>query len=92
MTYYPLSVAENENSLKFRIYPNPSTNVIELDFEDKEEQIKLNVINIHGQQVLSNKFENTEHIKLSVADLSSGIYFIKIVTNQGGKTVKFAKE
>jgi len=91
-TYYPLSVDENNSTPKFTLFPNPSSSVVELMFEQTEQQVGLSVLNVHGQLVLSNEYENTTAIQLNVSALSAGIYFTKIITNEGSKTVKFIKE
>ena len=87
-----VGIDEGELTSGFSLYPNPASNNVTIEFMGEEQLVNLNVVNIHGQQVLSAKFTNTASVRLNVADFSSGIYFTKIVTNEGNNTVKFIKK
>jgi len=91
-SFYPLSVDNFNSTPKFTLYPNPALNNLTIEFEKDEQLINLSVVTIHGQQVLSNEYENTNGIQLNVSDLSSGIYFAQIITGEASKTVKFVKK
>lgn len=68
---------ENKQSLKVRIYPNPSTGVINLKAETSK-NISIAVFDIAGKQVFyTHKFME----QISLEHLHSGLYFIKVQDN-----------
>jgi hypothetical protein len=74
-----------ENSLS--VYPNPTSNQLSIDTELEINEITI--IDITGKLIKTTK-QNTSTI--NVADLSNGIYFIKIITDKGTLTKKFVKQ
>lgn len=69
------------------IYPNPTSNQLTIDTELKISEITI--IDITGKIIITTK-ENVKTI--NVADLSNGIYFIKIINEEGAITKKFVKQ
>ncbi|WP_121665913.1 BspA family leucine-rich repeat surface protein [Mesonia aquimarina] len=71
------------------LYPNPTQNILNIETKNKAEIKKLKLFNLNGIQietVVNNKKQ------LNVENLSNGIYFIKITTNQGTVTKRFVKK
>jgi PKD repeat protein/photosystem II stability/assembly factor-like uncharacterized protein len=70
----------------FHIFPNPANNVltIDLNFQTKCD-ITIYLINIIGEEILSQNFKNSGPGKFSTAfdlqNLSPGTYFVKIYLN-----------
>lgn len=87
----PLSIelipdAVPEYSKEARVYPNPAKNILHVEGAGLTE---VEVFNIMGQSVL-NVNENFETI--NIGHLKNGIYFIRIKTTEGEKTVKLVIE
>ena len=65
----------------FLIYPNPSTDAVNLQFSDmKDRQIK--VFDLNGRLIIDFK---TDHslININTTPMNKGIYVVKIVDNEG---------
>lgn len=75
------------SSLEVEIYPNPVSE--QLTIVSNQTINELTIIDITGKAIKLIK-ENTNAI--NVADLSKGIYFIKLVTDEGTITKKFVKQ
>ena len=77
-----INLTENQTSL----YPNPTTSY----FETKSNSIlsSIEIYSLEGQTI--KKFKPQKQYDIS--DLSSGIYFIKIQTNNGEITKKIVKQ
>lgn len=93
---WPDEVLENDIPRnKFLIYPNPASNdlIIEID-KFHASKYELIICNSLGEVVLRNKEgQPTQNkIKLSISNLSVGIYSIKIITDQDRFIGKFVKE
>lgn len=87
----PLSVtlipdAISENAKEAKIYPNPAKGTLHVEGKDI---LQVELFNIVGQKVLSIN-ESFEAIQLD--QLPIGIYFVRLQSKQGEKTVKLIIE
>ncbi len=82
-----------ERESLFNIFPNPVKDRIYVNFNnellEKEKQIKI--LDINGRLIKSYK-TSLNTIPIDVSNLSSGIYFIKGVSNSNSYTYKFIKQ
>jgi len=76
-----------ENSLvKFTLYPNPTSEQINIAFE-KEENRKTRIIDILGKEVI--KIESSESsLQIDVSTYPKGIYFIEVTSEKGTSSQK----
>ena len=80
-TYYYVNTASvnNANVTNVSIYPNPTTNIVNVNFNDTSFNIKqINIYDVLGKKVLqtSNKQINIQH-------LEKGVYNIEITSTKG---------
>ncbi|MDR2010510.1 MAG: T9SS type A sorting domain-containing protein [Bacteroidales bacterium] len=66
------------NANKLKLYPNPVTDILYIEFPEEIEQI--NIYDING---VLHKQVNNEQNMIFVKDLASGVYVIKIITQDG---------
>jgi endoglucanase len=76
-------------TLKARIYPNPATNLLNIESGISIE--KVTVYNILGQEVIS-KSPNAELVTLDVSSLQVGVYIVKTSINGNVSSTRFIKE
>ncbi len=78
----PVSVAEESNkkaqNISINIYPNPSSDVLNFDFNGQVENTA--VVDLNGNVISCPQTLNS----LDISELSSGAYFLKVTSN--GKT------
>ena len=72
------SVADNNN---MEVYPNPANDVINVKGLDIQ---CIEIYNTIGSKVISKNVVDSESI--NIADLTSGIYFVRIIDKQGNTT------
>ena len=91
----PTNIKYISNSRNYKTYPNPASNIINIDINSSsEQQIKISVYNIHGQlteQPQTHQINGQQTISIDVSDQSvyqPGIYFIKIDDNNQTNIVK----
>ncbi len=85
-TYMIASTGINENAeIKVNIYPNPASNFITIQTL-KKEKLLVEIYSSLGEKVMSNKIVGSE--TLPINNLSSGIYFIKIISENCGLAVR----
>lgn len=83
----PLSL-ENESALSISVYPNPTTDIIQLNGE-KEVDSHFQIISTAGLEVEHGEVPQEG---IPVSKLSSGMYILVIDTSKGMSTTKFYKD
>lgn len=79
------------NAIKMNIYPNPTSDLLNVEILSAEVKIqRVNIFNILGQNIESiTTPDQPSKRSVYVGDLASGNYIIKIETNKGVHTRKF---
>lgn len=88
---YILSVNEFVSS-KFNIFPNPSTNIVNIANSENILVEKITVYDVVGKQLNTQNFNNQAQIQLNVEGLASGTYMLHIQTNAGIAVKKMIKK
>jgi len=85
------SIEESELSVSMSIYPNPASEVLNIEFSNSEEKITdIEIINVNGQIVKQIEIKDSRtSILVSVDEWSSGVYFVKVNADHLFKMEKF---
>nr|WP_315248398.1 T9SS type A sorting domain-containing protein [uncultured Flavobacterium sp.] len=79
-----------ENPLK--LYPNPNAGIFTIDFGfDNKKEIEIGIYDILGKQIYHSVAKNST-IDVSLPNIPSGVYIIKLAGSGYSDTVKFVKE
>ena len=84
-TAVSLSTNEFSKDDEFHIYPNPTQDILNVNFTNAKNNIKISLIDIQGRQVLNKNYSNKSNQfskQLNIENLSDGIYILSI--NNGG--------
>ena len=84
-----LAVTENQLSEAIRIYPNPTSDIINIYCSD--EIISLALYDASGR-LLQNKVIDEFAVQINISGYANGMYFLKIRTSSGIKNEKLVKE
>ena len=89
--FFNISLFCNIFSKKISIYPNPSSEVLFIDFKKKINQVDIEVFDVLG--VLSQRFHfsNEHKVKIDISHLSEGIHFINFRFDNGRFSSSFIK-
>lgn len=88
--YYSVTDVEDHAESSVSLYPNPVGNQLTVEGEGVT---AVAVYNLLGQQLLERRCpEGTSHIILPVADLTPGMYMIRVHHGQGVKSLSFVKK
>ena len=95
-------IADNINTpdetASFSVFPNPFQNVVTLEVlaGDASEQMIVRVMNIAGQNVLTNNVNVAANSRINhtmdLSDLANGVYLISVDTNNGREVHKLIKQ
>ena len=78
-------------SSKFSVYPNPVNNVINFSNDQNAVVSTVDLTDLNGRIIKSLKVNATEG-QISVSDLATGMYMMKITTDQGIAVKKIVKQ
>lgn len=92
-----LSTSENVNGKVFKLYPNPTSDAINLSFGLNEPLRKavITIFDLQGKLLQSqqvNTIENGQVISLDVSQLPQGLYMATITTETERMTARFSKK
>ena len=80
----------NNNILtQLTLYPNPTSNILNLANADNISIEKLTVIDLTGKIVIT---QNSNSPQLDVQQLPAGMYFLHITASEGSQHLKFLKQ
>ncbi|HTA83775.1 MAG TPA: T9SS type A sorting domain-containing protein, partial [Bacteroidia bacterium] len=78
------------------LYPNPAVNTINLSFEMQgvAKAAVIKVIDLSGREVISTTaiISNGKVMPLNISELTSGTYFVKVITEKTTQVGKFVKQ
>jgi hypothetical protein len=72
----------------FLMAPNPSSDFVSIQFmEELNSDIEVSVLDAMGKMINTQKFSNVNSkLEMNVSNLSTGVYSVKITTNNGAST------
>lgn len=79
------------DALPIKIYPNPTNDLLNIDFNVNINLLSLTLTDISGKINKDLKYENTSNLLLDISDLSKGIYFLNLRTNNSNTVYKIIK-
>lgn len=92
---FPLSYEEIYESKTINIYPNPSKGIFNLELNHIEGNVKVEIYNMLGEQVLNQPFNSSGTQTIKTFDLSnynSGIYLVKVYCKDKMASYKVIKQ
>jgi hypothetical protein len=84
------SVVKHKGNLISKVYPNPANSKLTIDLKEAG-NAKVTVCNILGQAIIEETLNDISNT-INIAELSSGLYFVKVDQNGRSHTVKISKE
>lgn len=79
------------NDTKFTVYPNPTSNLINISNELGAVISTVEMTDLNGRIVKTANVNATEG-QVSVSDLAAGVYMMRITTDQGSAVKKIVKQ
>ncbi|MEE9350563.1 MAG: T9SS type A sorting domain-containing protein [Flavobacteriaceae bacterium] len=95
LDYLQQSVAlgTSDNSISnFSIFPNPVKNNLTVQFDTLQQDLNISIYNVNGQEVYQKQNIISGSLDINVSQLSSGVYFINVMSDDKVSTQKFVKE
>jgi hypothetical protein len=74
------------------LYPNPTKGNFSISGIDSGQDTEVKIYNLIGQQVYTAKLSGQSTIEVADFNGTTGVYLVKLKTNQGEKTFKLIKD
>lgn len=85
-------ITHNNQSFGFQIYPNPSTDFIQIKIDDTFFQyFDIAVIDIKGEIVMTQNNVNTQNNAIDIKNLPAGTYFLEFKSGKYKSSLPFIK-
>ncbi len=82
-------IPETNNTVS--AYPNPAQDFINLSLGELSRLVTVTLTDVNGRTVQTNIFENATQVTVELEDIASGVYLMKIDTQNGSITKKIVK-
>ena len=83
------SIADLKEDESINVYPNPGNGLVKVNAAKNITSIE--VYDVNGR-VIQTKMTNASQVELHLSDEISGIYFIKVITQEGANVIKYQKD
>lgn len=80
-----VAVFDNDNNISCSIFPNPTSNVVYISFDNKIEDISI--YNSIGQKVIQTKDFDNNNTVIDIQTLPKGLYHIRLKFEKTSKTI-----
>ncbi len=74
-----------------KVYPNPANNLLNIEMGKVYEETDVRILNILGKEVVHKCYEKEQLLRVNIAGLPVGTYFIQIQTPEGNATIRVIK-
>lgn len=82
----------NIYSEPIKVFPNPAKDNISIEFTSHQSDVRINVVDIYGSQLIEKCFQNTDQVNLNIDLLKSGVYILQIAASGKEKHLKIIKK
>ncbi|MDR2410968.1 MAG: T9SS type A sorting domain-containing protein, partial [Bacteroidales bacterium] len=82
-----LTIEELEENKIINIFPNPSQDKIQI-ISEKTDMKTIDILNVTGQLIYSEKSEGKRHVEINMYSFSSGIYFVRVTNTANEVFIK----
>jgi len=80
------SINKGNDPNNFKVYPNPFSNILIIESENKADKFYFEILNAFGQVVYKGNLDDKKMVQTN--SLATGFYLIKL---ENGKTIEFKK-
>jgi hypothetical protein len=87
-----LNVTQISKIVDFSVYPNPATNLVTVSSASDFSIKAIDMFDINGRIIKSIAIDNLSNVEVNISDLSTGVYMMKIASDQGTSTKKIIKQ
>jgi hypothetical protein len=80
---------ENGN---LKLYPNPASSILNLDYRPSSESFIIEVYDVRGQLIIRMENNSAINQSINISDLSKGLYLLKVSDGKSVQSQRFIKQ
>ncbi len=92
MSAAPVGINESPFFTSVKIYPNPSTGVINIEAKSLIGAVNYSLTTIEGKIVKEGIYNSSSTLTLDLSNENKGVYFLQLLNKEGSKTYKVVRE
>ena len=85
ITYYVtscVSIFDIANNIGMNLYPNPTTNLLNVEFSEKlSSSNEIVVVNVLGQNVYTLSNTDKTFIQINTSNMTAGVYYLNVTSD-----------
>lgn len=81
-------INEQINTGNISVYPNPTTNILQINFPNPSEHFTIIVYSSLGQEI----YKISDHTSIDISNFASGIYYLTVTQNDKNWKAKIVKK
>jgi hypothetical protein len=85
-------IYQSKKLFNLTIFPNPVSDLLNISFSEEIQYSKISILDICGKTIKEYEANNSKDFTIKIAELSNGIYFVNISTNDESKCFKILKK
>ena len=86
------TVACGGNIKNIRLYPNPASDKLYVDFSTVQKNVTVSIFDASGKKILQQRFNNTANTTVNTRALKPGIYYLETDNGSQKSQAKFVKQ
>ena len=79
------------NGSSIVVYPNPTSGMVTITLGSMSKSVEVTVTELNGALVKSEKYSNSNNVRMDISNLSDGMYFVTVKSDNELKQVKIVK-
>ena len=79
------------NGSSIVVYPNPTSGMVTITLGSMSKSVEVTVTELNGALVKSEKYSNSKNVRMDISNLSDGMYFVTVKSDNELKQVKIVK-
>lgn len=87
-----LSIYTDQIENKHPPFPNPFSDFLEIPLNPSSKESRVEILNSQGQSIYNSSFYTSSNVLINLSNQETGIYFVRIVDDQGSTTTKVLKQ
>jgi endonuclease I len=92
-TPFNTSVSDFANPNRWKIYPNPTTSIINIQsFDYQIDKLTIEIQDVTGKTLLTHHYDHADNIQIDLSKFPRGLYFIKLSSEQYTHIYKIVKQ
>lgn len=92
-TAFQTSIPYYFDKKAWNIYPNPVTSIINIQSANYQgDKLKIEIQNVAGKTLLTQQADNTNNVQIDMSEFPTGLYLVKLSSEQNIYTYKIVKQ